>query len=90
MKKLLLLLFILNSSYSFSQENILVLNKIHEEKFILDGVVSDQEIDDAKILEVIYEATPSFNTMPSQETVGYLLTLINFFMLGLKLKEVGL
>ena len=71
MKKLLLLFFILNSSYSFSQENILVLNKIQEEKFILDGVVSDQEIDGAKILEVIYEETPSFNTMPSKETVGY-------------------
>ena len=56
MKKLLLLLLILNSSYSFSQENTLVLNKIQEEKFILDGVVSDQEIDGAKILR-LYEET---------------------------------
>ena len=54
MKKLLLLFLLVISSYSFSQENILVLNKIQEEKFILDGVVSDEEIDEAKILEVIY------------------------------------
>lgn len=52
MKKLLLLLLILNSSYSFSQDIILELNKISEEKFILDGVVSDEEIDEAKILEI--------------------------------------
>ena len=61
MKKLLALFLILNSSYSFSQDIILELNKISEEKFILDGVVSDEEIDEAKILEVIYEETPSFN-----------------------------
>ena len=87
MKKLLLLFFILNSSYSFSQENILVLNKIQEEKFILDGVVSDEEIDDAKILEVIYEETPSFNTMPSQQTVGYFTYSDKFLYVGIKAKR---
>ena len=39
MKKLLLLFLLVISSYSFSQENILVLNKIQEEKFILDGEI---------------------------------------------------
>ena len=63
MKKLLLLLFILNSSYSFSQENILVLSKIQEEKFIMDGIVSDQEIENAKMLELIYEQEPGLNTV---------------------------
>ena len=62
MRKLLALFFIVNSSFSFSQDMILELNKISEEKFILDGVVSDEEINEAKILEVIYEETPSFNT----------------------------
>ena len=47
MKKLLTLFFIINSLFSFSQDIILELNKIEEEKFILDGVVSDQEIDEA-------------------------------------------
>tara|TARA_B100001758_G_scaffold199366_1_gene177807 strand:- start:467 stop:2701 length:2235 start_codon:yes stop_codon:yes gene_type:complete len=84
MKKLLALFLIINSSISFSQDVILELNKISEEKFILDGVVSDQEIDEAKILEVIYEETPSFNTMPSQETVGYFTYSDKFLYVGVK------
>ena len=84
MKKLLALFLIINSSFSFSQDIILELNKIPEEKFILDGVVSDQEIDNAKILEVIYEETPSFNTMPSQETVGYFTYSDKFLYVGVK------
>ena len=91
MKKLLAIIFIINSSFSFSQNMILELNKISEEKFILDGVVSDQEIDKAKILEAIYEESePSFNTMPSKETVGYFVYSDKFYMLELKLKEVKL
>ena len=84
MKKLLALFFIVNSSFSFSQDMILELNKISEEKFILDGVVSDQEIDKAKILEVIYEETPSFNTMPSQQTFGYFTYSDKFLYVGVK------
>ncbi len=84
MKKLLALFLIINSSISFSQDVILELNKISEEKFILDGVVSNQEIDEAKILEVIYEETPSFNTMPSQETVGYFTYSDKFLYVGVK------
>ena len=51
MKKILIAIIILNSCLSFSQENILVLNKVEENKFQLDGVISDDEIKDAKILE---------------------------------------
>ena len=87
MKKLLVLFFIINSSFSFSQDMILELNKILEEKFILDGFVSDQEIDKAKILEAIYEETPSFNTMPSQETVGYFTYSDKFLYVGIKAKR---
>ncbi len=87
MKKLLALFFIINSSFSFSQDMILELNKISEEKFILDGVVSDQEIVKAKILEAIYEETPSFNTMPSQETVGYFTYSDKFLYVGIKAKR---
>ena len=87
MKKLLVLFFIINSSFSFSQDMILELNKISEEKFILDGFVSDQEIDKAKILEAIYEETPSFNTMPSQETVGYFTYSDKFLYVGIKAKR---
>ena len=84
MKKLLLLLLILNSSYSFSQENILVLNKIQEEKFIMDGIVSDQEIENAKMLELIYEQEPGLNTLPSQKTVGFFSYSNKFLYVGVK------
>ena len=87
MKKLLTLFFIINSLFSFSQDIILELNKIEEEKFILDGVVSDQEIDEAKILEVIYEETPSFNTLPSQETIGFFTYSDKFLYVGVKAKR---
>ena len=50
MKKLFLILFGLYFSVSFSQETILVLNKIDQNKFNLDGVVTENEIDGAKIL----------------------------------------
>ena len=84
MKKLTLLLLILNSSYSFSQENILVLNKIQEEKFIMDGIVSDQEIENAKMLELIYEQEPGLNTLPSQKTVGFFSYSNKFLYVGVK------
>ena len=87
MKKLLTLFFIINSLLSFSQDIILELNKISEEKFILDGVVSDQEIDEAKILEVIYEESPSFNTLPSQETIGFFTYSDKFLYVGVKAKR---
>jgi len=84
MKKLLLLLLILNSLYSFSQENTLVLSKIQEEKFIMDGIVSDQEIENAKMLELIYEQEPGLNTIPSQKTVGFFSYSNKFLYVGVK------
>ena len=90
MKKLILLISIFSSSIGLSQDMILELNKITEDKFSLDGVVSDEEIYQAKILEVIYEETPSFNTMPSQQTVGYFTYSDKFLYVGIKAKEVKL
>ena len=45
------LLFILLCSYSFSQENILNLNKAEESKFVLDGILSEQELENFKALQ---------------------------------------
>ena len=84
MKKLFLILFGLYFSVSFSQETILVLNKIDQNKFNLDGVVTENEIDGAKILEIIYEVEPGLNTMPSQETTGYLTYTEKFLYVGVK------
>ena len=88
MKKLLALFLIINSLFSFSQDIILELNKISEEKFILDGIVSDQEINEAKILEVIFEEAPNFNTMPSQETIGFFTYSEKFFPVNFKISSL--
>ena len=84
MKNLFLILFGLFFSASFAQQTTLVLNKIDQNKFNLDGVVSENEIDGAKILEIIYEVEPGLNTMPSQETIGYLTYTDKFLYVGIK------
>jgi hypothetical protein len=72
MKKFLLILLGLYVSSSLGQETTLVLNKIDESNFNKDGIISDEEIQGSKILEIIYEDTPGYNSMPSQKTKGYI------------------
>ena len=84
MKKLFLILFGLYISASFAQETTLVLNKIDQIEFNIDGVISENEINGAKTLEVIYESEPGLNTMPSQETTGYLTYTEKFLYVGVK------
>ena len=67
MKKILLFILSLNFFNSTAQETELILNKIDQNKFNIDGVVSNEEINKAKILDIIYEAEPGLNSMPSQE-----------------------
>ena len=67
MKNFLLIIFSIYFSISLGQEKILVLNKIDESKFSIDGEISDEEIQGAKVLEILYEETPSFNTVPSKK-----------------------
>ena len=50
MKKLFLILFGLSISASFAQETTLVLNKIDQIEFNIDGVISENEINGAKPL----------------------------------------
>ena len=53
MKNFLLIIFSIYFSISLGQEKILVLNKIDESKFSIDGVISDEEIQGAKVLEIL-------------------------------------
>ena len=64
MKKFLLIIFGIYLSNSTAQETMLVLNKIDQNKFNIDGVISEEEINKAKILEIIYEAEPGLNPIP--------------------------
>ncbi len=87
MKKLLLIIFSLYFSNSTAQETKLALNKIDQNKFNIDGVLSEDEINNAKILEIIYEVEPGLNSMPSQETLGYITYSDRYLYVGIKAKR---
>ena len=71
MQKTIQLILLLFCTISFSQETFLNLIKTQESEFILDGVLSDSELKDAFPIEIIYEHTPGYNTLPSYKTTGY-------------------
>ena len=84
MKKIFLILLSLFFSFSYTQEKTLVLNKIDESNFNIDGIISDEEIQGAKVLEILYEESPSFNTVPSKKTTGYLTYSDKFLYVAVK------
>ena len=84
MKKFFLIIFSIYYSFSVGQEKTLVLNKIDESYFNKDGIISDEEIQGAKVLEILYEETPSFNTVPSKKTTGYLTYSDKFLYVAIK------
>ena len=84
MKKLLLIIFSVYFSTSLAQETTLTLSKIDQNNFNIDGIISNNEINNAKILEIIYEVQPGLNSMPSQETVGYITYSDRYLYVGIK------
>ena len=84
MKKLLLVIFSVYFSTSLAQETTLTLSKIDQNNFNIDGIISDNEITNAKILEIIYEVQPGLNSIPSQETVGYITYSDRYLYVGIK------
>ena len=78
------LIFIFLCTYSFSQENILNLNKADESKFVLDGILSDNELENSVELEIIYEHEPGYNISPSYKTTGYLIYTDTFLYVGFR------
>ena len=84
MKKLLLIIFSVCFSTSLAQETTLTLSKIDQNNFNIDGIISNNEINNAKILEIIYEVQPGLNSMPSQETVGYITYSDRYLYVGIK------
>ena len=67
MKFFLLVIFSIYCLTTLGQDTVLVLNKIEENNFNIDGIISDEEIQGAKVLKILYEETPSFNTVPSKK-----------------------
>ena len=84
MKNHFLIFLFFSNSFLFSQQTVLELKKTPLSDFILDGTLSEAELENAKILEVLYESEPGLNTMPSQETTGYLTYTDKFLYLGVK------
>ena len=84
MKKIFIFLLVLNISLLHSQENILVLNKVEESKFKLDGIISDDEILGASILELKYESEPGYNSEPSKRTTSFIVYSENFLYVGIR------
>ena len=68
MQKLSQLFFILYSLFSFSQQTIVELEKTAYSEFKLDGILSEEELKNTKIIDIIYEHEPGYNTSPSNET----------------------
>ena len=84
MKNIFIFLLVLNISLLHSQENILVLNKVEESKFKLDGIISDDEILGASILELKYESEPGYNSEPSKRTTSFIVYSENFLYVGIR------
>ena len=59
------------SFYCFSQQTVLNLVKTQDSEFVLDGILSESELKNAFTIEINYEHTPGYNTLPSYMTTGY-------------------
>ena len=84
MKSQLLTLLLIASSLIFSQEKVLNLKKTDISEFILDGILSENELKYSSEIDIIYEHEPGYNTSPSKKTVSYLTYTDTFLYIGFK------
>lgn len=84
MKNQLLTLLLLTTSFIFSQEKVLNLKKTDISEFILDGILSENELKNSSEIDIIYEHEPGYNTSPSKKTVSYLTYTDTFLYIGFK------
>ena len=71
MHRAIFIFYLFFSTYCFSQQTILNLTKTQESEFLLDGILSASELENAFPIEIIYEHTPGYNTTPTYKTTGY-------------------
>ena len=84
MQKTILVIFLLFSIICFPQQTIIELEKTPDSEFLLDGILSDDELQNAKVIDIIYEHEPGYNTSPSYETITYLTYTDTFLYVGFK------
>ena len=84
MKKTLMSFCLVLSVCCFSQQTVLNLVKTQESEFILDGILSESELKNTFPIEIIYEHTPGYNTIPSYKTTGYVTYSEEFVYIAFK------
>ena len=57
------------------------MNKISPDKIKIDGIITEEEIKESKILNIDNEISPGYNIPSAYKTLGYVHTQTNFFML---------
>ena len=84
MKKTIQTILLLFTLTCFPQQTVVKLKKTAFSEFNLDGILSDEELQNAKLIDVIYEHEPGYNTSPSYETITYLTYTDTFLYIGFK------
>ena len=84
MKKLFLCFILLIGFDSYSQKTSHYLNKIDKNNIEFDGVVSDEEIENASEISLKYEISPSYNTDAIRSTVAYINYTDTYLYVGIK------
>ena len=76
--------YIFSISLLFSQQTVRELKKTSISDFILDGTLSEAELVNTEIVDIIYEHEPGNNTSPSYTTKTYLTYSDTFLYVGFK------
>ena len=84
MYKLLNILFLFIFTQSYSQKTINNLVKIDNSAINFDGVVSEEEIKNASIIDLKYETSPGYNIQVKRSTIAYISYTENYLYVGIK------
>ena len=84
MYKLLNILFLFILTQSYSQKTINNLVKIDNSGINFDGVVSEEEIKNASIIDLKYETSPGYNIQVKRSTIAYISYTENYLYVGIK------
>ena len=81
-KFLLLNFFLLTFLNSYTQVRTHILNKISPDKIKIDGIITEEEIKESKILNIDNEISPGYNIPSAYKTLGYMFYTNKFLYVG--------
>ena len=79
---LVLNLLLFTSFNSFTQVRTHTLNKISPDKIKIDGIITEQEIEESKIFHLDNEISPGYNIPSTYKTSGYMFYTSTFLYVG--------